>query len=167
MGVVMIIRREREADVEQIRVLNEAAFGRSAEAHLVDVLRINGKVALSLVGVADGQVIAHALWTPGAIGDWPCVALGPVGVLPDYQKQGWGSAVIEAGHLQLRALGHARTMVLGHADYYPRFGFKRATQFGIANPFGADDAFMVMALQPNGLADVVGMAAYQPEFTHV
>lgn len=173
----MIVRVERAGDLAGVYEVNRLAFGRAAEAELVDRLRERGKVLLSLVavvherGVGRERVVGHALFTPGAIegdnGRFACAALGPVAVLPDVQKQGVGTAVIAEGLLRLRASGRERAFVLGHPGYYPRFGFAVASRYGIGNPFGADDAFMVLALRPGGLDGVTGTAVYQPEFMGV
>ena len=167
----MIVRVERAEDLADVHEVNRLAFGRAAEADLVDRLRERGKVLLSVVAVVDGTLVGHALFTPGAIegdnGRFACAALGPVAVLPDVQKQGVGTAVIAEGLLRLRASGRERAFVLGHPGYYPRFGFAVASRYGIGNPFGADDAFMVLALRPGGLDGVTGTAVYQPEFMGV
>lgn len=167
----MIVRVERAEDLADVHEVNRQAFGRAAEADLVDRLRERGKVLLSVVAVVHGAVVGHALFTPGAIegdnGRFACAALGPVAVLPDVQNQGVGTAVILEGLARLRASGRERAFVLGHPAYYPRFGFMVASRYGIGNPFGADDAFMVLALCPGGLDGVTGTAVYQPEFTGV
>lgn len=167
----MILRVERAGDLDAVRDVNALAFGRDAEAGLVDQLREHGKVLLSVVAVVNATVVGHALFTPGAIegtnGRFPCVALGPVAVLPDVQNVGVGTAVVSEGVARLRASGRERVIVLGHPTYYARFGFVVASRRGIGNPFGADEAFRVLALRPGALDGVEGTAVYQPEFMGV
>ncbi|GAB3113759.1 N-acetyltransferase [Streptomyces calidiresistens] len=148
-------RPETGADLPAIREINLAAFDTSAEAELVDALRrdpawIDG---LSLVAVDVGDAadtpVAHALLTRCHIGDVPALCLGPCAVLPDHQRRGAGSAVIRAALAAARARGEHFVTVLGHPEYYPRFGFARASAHGIGLSIEVpDEALMVLALDP-------------------
>ncbi len=168
----MIIRREEPADVAAIRSVNEQAFGGSAEANAIDQLRDRGALILSLVAVIDDRVVGHLLFTLIVIEtperSWPGLGLAPLSVLPEYQRQGIGSALMIAGLEECRRLGHERVIVLGHPDYYPRFGFERASRHGVRFELEApDEACMILALQPGALDGVCGVAKYQPEWTGV
>ena len=168
----MIIRQETPGDESAIYLINEQAFGRVDEADLVDLLRANDKILLSLVAVVDGRITGHALFTSmtlkTATGSYPIVGLGPVAVLPDRQRQGVGSHLIETGLDLLRERGETAVLVLGHSSYYPRFGFVRASQFGIQSSYDVpDEAFMALELQDGVLNSRAGVAYYQPEFDGV
>jgi putative acetyltransferase len=168
----MIIRSEKPQDVAAIRLVNEQAFGGSAEANTIDLLRDRGTATLSLVATINDRVVGHLFFTPATIESpdrsWSAVGLAPLSVLPDYQRQGIGTALMSAGLEQCRRLGHERVIVLGHPDYYPRFGFERASQYGVRFEFEApDEACMILALQPGALDGVSGVAKYQPEWNGV
>src|SRR5512139_3078380 len=117
----MIIRREEPQDLAAIRFVNEQAFDGSAEANAIDLLRDRGAVTLSLVAVIDERVVGHLFFSPVTIESpdrsWPGLGLAPLSVLPDYQRQGIGSALMDAGLGECRRLGHERVVVLGHPDY--------------------------------------------------
>jgi putative acetyltransferase len=168
----MIIRREEPQDIAAIRNVNEQAFGGSGEANAIDLLRDRGAATLSLVAVIDDRVVGHLFFTPATIESadqsWPALGLAPLAVLPEYQRQGIGTALMDAGLEECRLLGCERIIVLGHPDYYPRFGFERASQHGVRFEFEApDEACMILALQPGALDSVGGVAKYQPEWNGV
>jgi len=168
----MIIRREEPQDIPAIRQVNELAFGRSGEANAIDALRDRGAATLSLVAVIDDRVVGHLFFTPATIETadhtWPALGLAPLAVLPEYQRQGIGSALMKAGLAECARLGYERVIVLGHPDYYSRFGFMRASQYGIRPAWEApDEAFMVLELQRGALDSVSGVARYQPEWNGV
>lgn len=168
----MEIRREIPEDLAAIRFVNEQAFDRVDEADLVDALRRNDKVTLSLVAVIDGRITGHALFSPMTLetenGRQPIVGLGPVAVLPEAQRQGVGSRLIETGLNLCREMRETAVIVLGHPDYYPRFGFVRASQFSIKSSYDVpNDAFMALELVDGSLNGRAGIAYYQPEFDGV
>lgn len=166
------IRPERAADRAAIRELNDAAFGQTSEGELVDALRRGSTFIpeLSLVAAdSAGAIIGHILLTRISVGDGatvhPALALAPMAVLPAHQRRGVGSALVGRGLADARELGHSVVIVLGHSDYYPRFGFRPAARFGIRSPFEApDEAFMVLSLRPGALDSVSGLVEYPPEF---
>ncbi len=165
----MIIRREGPTDISAIRFVNEQAFGGSGEANAIEQLRDRDAVTLSLVAVIDNRVVGHLLFSPATIESpdqaWPAVGLAPLSVLPDFQRQGIGTALMNAGLEECRRLGHERVVVLGHAEYYPRFGFVSAYPHGITNEFGVTgDAFMILELCPGAFKGITGMAKYQAEW---
>jgi putative acetyltransferase len=163
------VRRERPDDVLAVRRVNERAFGRTAEADLVDLLRDRGKVTLSLVAETGDLVAGHILFTPATIEvegkASPALGLGPMAVLPDYQRRGIGSLLVRAGLEECQRAGHGCVVVLGHSEYYPRFGFVPASHHGLAWEHPApDEAFMVLALRDGALARPGGIVRYAPEF---
>jgi putative acetyltransferase len=121
------LREEQLGDVDGIRAVHSAAFGRTAEADLVDQLRDGGFIVSSLVAVLNGRCVGNLVFSriaiSGADGDIPAVALAPVAVLPECQRHGIGTKLIEAGLERCRSLGRTVALVLGHPDYYRRFGF--------------------------------------------
>jgi putative acetyltransferase len=168
----MIIRREEPPDSAVIHLVNEQAFGGSAEANAIDLLRQRGAATLSLVAVIDDRVVGHLFFTPIEIVSpdrtWPGLGLAPLAVLPDYQRQGIGTALMNAGLEECRQLGCECVIVLGHPDYYPRFGFERASRYGVRFEFEApDEACLILALKPGALDGVSGVAKYQPEWNGV
>ncbi len=168
----MIIRPENPEDIAAIRIVNERAFGRPAEANLVDALRRNGKATLSLVAEGDSQVVGHILFSPVTIesGDeqFAGVGLAPMAVLPETQNRGVGSSLVKYGLDRCREARHQFVVVLGHPDYYPRFGFVPASRFGIRSEYDvADENFMAMELQMGALQAQAGIVRYQPEFNEV
>ncbi len=166
------IRREEPGDIAAIRHVNEQAFGSTAEANAIEALRDRGAAVLSLVAVIADRVVGHLFFTPitieSADRSWPGLGLAPLSVLPDFQRQGIGTALMNAGLEECRRLGYERIIVLGHPGYYPRFGFERASRYGVRFEFNApDEACMILALQPGALDGVNGVAKYQPEWNGV
>ncbi|MGH4028556.1 GNAT family N-acetyltransferase [Actinomycetota bacterium Odt1-20B] len=146
-------RPETGADISAVHAVNAAAFPTEAEADLVDALRLDGDAwlpGLSYVAeAADGQVVAHALITRCRVDGAPALALAPCAVLPDQQRSGAGSAVVHAVLAAARARGEELVLVLGHPEYYPKFGFVPASRYGIRAPFDVPDEAM-MALVWDG-----------------
>lgn len=161
------VRAERADDVAAIHEVVRLACGQK-EADLVDALRTNGAVTLSLVATLDGVVVGHILYSPISVGDSPVTgaALGPMGVLPEHQRRGIGSRLIEAG---TRTLDEARCpyiIVLGHPEYYPRFGFRPARTYGIECQWKVpDEVFMALVLDEARMQGVSGLARYREEFS--
>ncbi|MGW7428423.1 GNAT family N-acetyltransferase [Streptomyces sp. NPDC054861] len=148
-------REETPADVPVVREINTAAFAGGDEAALVDALREDGSAwlpGLSYVAEApDGTVAAYALITRCRVGDVPAAALAPVAVAPAHQRSGAGQAVVRAVLDAARLRGERLVLVLGHPEYYPRFGFARASQYGIKPGFEVpDEAMMALVLDGSG-----------------
>jgi putative acetyltransferase len=153
-------------------VVETAAFGRINEARLVDSLRSAGALTFSAVAEAESKVVGHAAFSPVKIederGSFEALALAPVAVLPTWQRKGVGSALLKWSLDECRRLGHKLVIVVGHPEYYPRFGFVPATPGGIRCPFDVpSEAFMLLELQPGALAGRTGTIRYRPEFNDV
>ena len=164
------IREEKPEDIAGIRRVNECAFEKSAETNIVDKLRQNCDKFLSLVAVKDDVVVGHILFSPAVIennnGQIFGMGLAPMAVLPQYQQQGIGTALIEKGIARLRETDCPFVIVLGHTTYYPRFGFEPACRYGLRSQWEGvpDDAFMIMVLDTNAMQGVDGIARYRDEF---
>lgn len=173
MQIEFLVRPEEPADIEMVFTVNELAFGRQDEARLVDLLRPTHNTLLSLVAVKHPRVIGHCLFTPVEIRRERAVvahgaALGPVAVHPEFQRKGIGSALIRQGMEELKAMGHAFVVVLGHSGYYPRFGFEISQQYGIRCKWNTPpEVFMVHELTPGALKTASGVVHYAPEFDSV
>lgn len=168
----VIIRPEEPADWAGVFEVENRAFERPDEARLVDALRANDRIILSLVAMQEDQIVGHVLFSPAVVvspaAEVPAVALGPVAVLPKYQGQGIGSQLISTGLRACRDRGHRRVIVLGHSAYYPRFGFVPASTYGVTSQYNVpDEVFMALALVPDGWAGITGEARYSPEFDAV
>ena len=163
------IREERPGDVAAIRDLNNRAFGQDQEGHIVDTLRSNGAALLSLVATLDDRVVGHIMYSPLSVGgDVTGAALGPMAVLPEHQGRGVGSRLVEAGNRKLKDAGCPFIIVVGHAHYYPRFGFRPASAHGIKCEWEVpDDVFMLLVLDPGKMQGVSGLANYRHEFSSV
>jgi len=165
----MTIRLERPPDAFAIRQVNELAFGQPAEADLVEKLRQACADAVSLVAVDDG-IVGHILFTPVVVegGGRRVVGMGlaPMAVHPDWQRRGIGTQLVRSGMDIMRERGYPFVVVVGHPEYYPRFGFERASAHGLASQWeGVPDAsFMVVILDKVAMTGISGVARYRKEF---
>ena len=163
-----IVRNEYYDDLEQIRFVNEQAFGQTAEADLVDRLRDSEQVVLSLVAEADRKVVGHILFSPVSIkgADIRLAALGPMAVLPVHQRHGIGTLLVREGLEMVQSLGYQAVVVVGHPRFYHRFGFKPAGECGLtlSRRDVPPEAFMALELQPGGLENAHGTICYADEF---
>jgi putative acetyltransferase len=135
MNQKIVIRPETAADADAIREVTVAAFktlaiSKHTEQFVIEALRAAGALSLSLVAEVDGSVVGHIAFSPLTISDgtpnW--YGLGPVSVLPDYQRQGVGKALMEQGLSRLRSMGARGCCLVGHPDYYRKFGFRNAPE---------------------------------------
>lgn len=145
------IREEATADVDAIAEVTAAAFrtlavSRHTEQFIIEALRAADALTISLVAEVDSRVVGHIAFSPVTIsdgsGNW--YALGPVSVLPDYQRQGIGSALILEGISRLKGLGAMGCCLVGHPDYYPRFGFSQIR--GLVHPGVPEEVFLALVL---------------------
>lgn len=169
---MIIIRRERPEDASAVRRVNEQAFGQRAEADLVDALRQRDELLVSLVAIEDEQVVGHILFSPVTVqsdgASWGAMGLGPMAVLPEHQGKGIGSQLVEAGLEECRKARHKVVVVLGHPEFYPRFGFAPSKPLGIRwEKDVPEEVFMVTELREGALAERGGVVKYLPEFDRV
>lgn len=170
----LVVRQETKADIDAVRKLNKKAFKGKDESKLVDALREeDGFIPeLSLVAQKAGAVVGHILFSPIEIKEGEtsvaALALAPMAVLPDLQEQGIGSALVKSGLAEAARLGHKIVVVVGHPEYYPRFGFLKAGEKGLTLPFECEaDVFMVLELVPGALDGVRGEIVYPKPFHEV
>ncbi len=174
--VVISVRKETAEDVEAVRNINVTAFDTTVEAELVDILReVPGAISLvasvAPAGNADdasAPVVGHILFSPATVPSAPelrVAGLAPMAVLPAFQGNAVGASLVEAGLATCRNNGIDVVIVLGHPEYYPRFGFRRASELGLECQFEVpDEAFMAIELTPGCLDDISGVARYHPAF---
>ena len=171
---MIIIRSEILEDYEQISEVITAAFNQKDEAVLVDTLRKSPTFIpeLSLVAVIDKKIVGHILFSKIKIKseekETTALALAPLAVRPDYQNKGIGTKLVEKGLKECKRLNHKIVNVLGHPNFYPKFGFTPASKFGIMAPFDApDEAFLILELMPGSLNGISGTVEYPPAFNDV
>jgi putative acetyltransferase len=162
------VRPEAAVDIPGIRRVEEAAFARSTEANLVDLCRERGKAALSLVAIEADQIMGHILFTPVELDPphpgWKGLGLGPVAVLPEFQRTGIGSRLITIGLEIFRQHGYDFIVLLGDPAYYCHFGFIPGREFGLSSDYGDGDEFQVRELVPGVLRGAKATVKYVPEF---
>ena len=165
------IREETENDYEKIREVNDSAFGQENEGHLIERLRQTEIYIpeLSLVAELDDKIVGHILFYPIAIrsdaSKFQSISLGPMAVTPALQRKGIGNQLVIRGLEAAKKLGHKSVIVVGHPEYYPKFGFDRASQWNIKVPFEVpDDAFLALELVEGELEGKSGTVEYPEEF---
>lgn len=167
-GWMTTIRAEGPADIQAIRQVNELAFEAATEARLVDALRVRAKLLVSLVAENEGCVVGHIAFSrvdAASTGELLGLGLGPMAVLPSFQKQGIGSSLVREGLRRCKELGASFVVVLGHPHFYPRFGFLPASQFRLSCSWAVPEGvFMAIELNSGALANAEGLVTYEPEF---
>jgi putative acetyltransferase len=139
--VTIEIRDERPADHAGVAAIHRAAFGGDGEALLVEALRLSGGAAISLVAVSGGNCIGHVLFSPlGA--PVRALALAPLAVRPERQREGIGAALVRSGIENAREQGWEAIFVVGAAEYYERFGFSAAAARGFTSPYAGEHFMM-------------------------
>lgn len=165
----LLIKPETSEDQDVIYAINHAAFKQIDEAELVNQVRRDGHIALSLLAFLNDEAVAHILYSPVTTESNPqnhtVWGLGPVAVLPAFQKQGVGKALIWQSLEQCKTQGTSAIVVLGHPTYYPQFGFEPANKYGLSFRGEYDgEAFMVQELVQGTLASLSGAVHYVPAF---
>lgn len=149
----MRVRPERAGDWDAIADVTTAAFGKEREARMIAAIRASDEFVaeLSLVAEDGDEVVGHVLLSYVVLEETGqrLLELGPIGVRPDRQRQGVGSLLIHEALTRAEVLKEPLVLVLGHPSYYPRFGFRRASEIGIvpAQPDIPDEAYMAFQLQ--------------------
>lgn len=135
----MEIRAERPDDKDEIFNVTEEAFRNAecashTEQFLPEKLRHSDLFIpeLSLVAVINGKIVGHAMFTKQKIGNINGVILAPLSIHPEYQRQGIGTKLVLEGHRIAKQLGYSASVLIGHANYYPRFGYERLSKYGIS-----------------------------------
>jgi putative acetyltransferase len=171
---MMKIRRERKVDYPAVHEIHELAFEGITEARLVTALRNSDDFIpeLSLVAVKGRKVVGHILFSLVSIetqgGGIPALTLAPMAVAPEYQNQGIGSDLVRRGLQECLNHGHKIVLVIGHPDYYPRFGFEPAIRRGLTLSFSVpDEAFMVIELVRDALEGIHGEVCFPSPFDEV
>ncbi len=167
----IIIRQELKEDHTRIKEINDQAFEQEDEGKLVDKLRKKDQFIpeLSLVAEVDKTVVGHILFYPGKINSanqkYTTLSLGPMSVLPEYQKKGIGGRLINEGLKLAKDLGFRSVIVVGHPEYYPKFGFTKASKWSIKVPFKVpNEVFMALEIVEGELQDKPGIIEYPAEF---
>jgi len=164
------VRQEKKKDYEEIYEVNKLAFGQENESRLVERIRKGDSFIpeLSLVAEASGRVVGHILFSEIKISGssiFNTLILAPIAVIPELQRQGIGTELMKRGMKLASELGYDSIIVVGHKEYYPRFGFKKASSWNIKFPFEVpDEAFMAIELVGDALEGKSGTIIYPDEF---
>jgi len=163
------IRPEAQEDCSVIRRINRKAFHTDAEANLVDALRQSNVPIIALVAECHDIPVGHILFSEVKL-DGQCqeiriCGLAPMAVLPEYQRQGIGSQLVTEGMKACRQAGYSAVVVLGHRQFYPRFGFEPSVNFKIKSEFDVpDEVFMIRELSEDALTNCSGTIRYHAAF---
>ncbi len=168
----LIIRPETAVDADAVSKIVTAAFGSPAEAKLVQNLQQQGVELISLVACLQDEVVGHILFSPVTAknedDEFTAVGLAPLAVAPAHQKKGIGSELCRAGLAACLQAKHHLVFVLGHANYYPRFGFVTSAPLGLRCQFDvSEEAFMVAELVPGALQNKRGVVYFHPLFSQI
>ncbi|MCM3874071.1 MAG: N-acetyltransferase [Pyrinomonadaceae bacterium] len=170
--LLITVRAENSHDIATVRRVNELAFGQPNEAALVDLLRKSADPYISLVATDGEQVVGHIFFSPVSIESedaFPtAMGLAPMAVLPEQQNRGVGSLLVREGLKECQRIGCDLIVVLGHPQFYPRFGFVPAHQKGLRSEYPVPpEVFMVAELKSGTLTGKHGLVKYRPEFAQV
>jgi putative acetyltransferase len=167
---MLAVRPETIEDIPWIRILYERSFEQAVEADIVDKLRQACPETLSFVAEDEDRVVGHILFTPAAIESdekvIQGVALAPMAVMPERQREGIGTRLVKHGFKVLQDRSCPFVIVLGHPAYYPRFGFEPASKYGITCQWEGvpDEAFMILIFDKMAIEGISGVARYRDEF---
>lgn len=168
--MTLVVREQLPADAAAVTRVNDLAFGQAGESQLVARLIDGGWSRLSLVAEIEGQIVGHILFSTLPIvtaeGVVPSLALAPMSVLPEFQSQGIGTQLVNRGLELCRERGHKIVIVLGHPNFYPRFGFSAALAKPLESLY-AGESFMAVELAPGALNGAQGRVEYPPPFNEL
>lgn len=165
------IRKEKIGDQTDISLLHQRAFGQDAEAKLVERLRLSGVKKISLVAIFEQKIIGHILLTEARINcDNQIISgmgLAPLGILPEFQRQGIGTKLVKSVLLESNKQKNKFIIVLGHPQFYSRFGFETASIYGVKSEYQniPDEAFMIYFPDLKFKKNLTGIAKYHLEFS--
>ena len=167
----MQIRTENEEDKASVRAVNVSAFDTISEADLVVALHEQAHPIISLVADEEGSIVGHIMFSPMILTGHPeleIMGLAPMAVLPEHQRKGIGSALVRVGLDACVKIGVGAVVVLGHSEYYPRFGFLPSSRFGIGCEYEVpEEVFMVKELQQGYLRGATGIIKYHAAFGYL
>ena len=171
-GVAMKIRHEAPEDAAGIRHVNEQAFAQKDEADIIDALRSSNVLKLSLVAIEHDQIVGHIAFSPVTVesedSSFQALGLGPMAVLPSHQSKGIGSQLAQESLDECEKAGHEIVFVVGHPEFYGRFGFSSSKPYGFRWEHDVpDDVFMVKELRKGALTGRSGIVKYRQEFSGV
>lgn len=172
--ISIVVRQEKATDYPAVYNVHSDAFGRNDEARLTDRLRLSDVFVpeLSLVAICDNKLVGHIMFTKICVVDddneTESLSLAPMAVTSAMQRRGIGSLLVNSGLSKAREMGYESVIVLGHKDFYPRFGFEPARKWGIKAPFNVPDhIFMGLELTEGALSGVRGIVRYAREFQDI
>jgi putative acetyltransferase len=169
---MLIIQQESPKDLNNIYEINKLSFGEETEAKIVNALREADELVLSLVAQIDNKTIGYIAFSEVKIVSenktHKAIGLGPMAILPEYQRKGYGSKLIEEGLTILTERGYGIVVVLGHPNFYPKFGFIPSEKYGIRCEYECPpEAFMIKELKHNSLMGIGGIVHYSSMFSEV
>jgi len=164
------IRGEKRSDYDAIKFINDEAFNQPQEGNIIEKLRNSDSKTLSLIAEMNNKIIGHIFFSSVKIEGHAEIidgmGLAPMAVLPEYQKQGIGKMLVNEGISILKSQLIPYIIVLGHEDYYPRFGFEIASKYGLQSQWDEvpDEAFMILVFNHDMMKNVRGIAKYREEW---
>jgi putative acetyltransferase len=168
---MIAVRDERPPDRAAVRALNEAAFGQPSEANLVEALHQARAAIVALVAERQGTIAGHILVSPVTVEHAHgrrLAGLAPMAVAPACQRQGIGSMLVREGLARCLAAGCDGIVVVGHPEYYPRFGFVPAQALGLRSEYDVPpEVFMALTLPGRSLEGVSGLVRFHPAFAQL
>lgn len=163
-----VIRFETSADVAAVRAVHIASFPTMLEARLVEALRDNGRLSLSLVATESEAIVGHVAFSPVIVsGNSGGVGLAPLAVQPAFRRRGLGAALVREGLVSAERAGFLFAVVLGEPAYYSRFGFEAASRWALRDEYQGGEAFQAVELRSGALRAAGGLVRYSPEFALV
>ena len=171
VDINLTIRPESKRDYLQIKQINDLAFNQENEGIMIENLRSKPEFIpeLSLIAKLENEIVGHILFLPLKIknnnSEFTTLSLAPMAVKSEYQKMGIGGKLMKKGFEVSKELGFTSIIVLGYPEYYPKFGFKPAINWGIKPPIDVpSEVFMAIELEKDALKDVSGTVEFPLEY---